>query len=197
MLSMVFMHGISQSVIKKDTRFLRDKMNKLVLITQIPDDSLREAVAGSIIQAFQKKHIGIMNADAFMRLDTGYAYSRMEREFTDNGIDGILIVKLIDVTLSDMYIFPGDVLPPDAYNYYEFYSVYFYYDLPDIGAPDYLRRGDRRFRIDFNLYSNKGDMIILAAQTKELVPIACEKEVGALGKKLAGILLSNRLVEKQ
>ena len=198
-LLLIIIHsvGLAQTVIKKDTRFLRDRMSKLALITQVPHDSLRGAVISSVMDAFEKKHIDIVNADAFVSPDSSTFYSTLEREFTENHVDGIMIIKIVDVGLTDMYIFPGDVLPPDAYNYYEFYSVYYYYDLPDIGVPGYLYRQDRRFRFDINVYANKGDMIVLAAQSSELQPMKDEKVVRSLGKKMAGILLSNRLVVKK
>ena len=183
--------ALTQTVIMKDKRYVRDPMEKLVVLTQVPNDTLKELVEHSIFEAFQKKGIPFVNAYDLIRFDTTYYYSTLEREFKMAGADGILIVKLINIEISDMYIFPGDVLPPDAYNYYEYYSVYYYYDLPIVTDSGYMLRQDRTWRIDMNLYANKGDMIVFSAQTNTFDLAEPEKLIKSLGKKLAKIIISD------
>jgi len=184
----------AQTMIMSDTRFLRDPIEKIAVITQIPDAQFRGKVEEVILAAFEKKGIDAMNAYDMILYDSTYYYGTLERDFTTEGIDGILIVKLINIEISDMYIFPGDVLPPDAYNYFEYYSVYYYYDLPIITEPGYLSRIDRTFRIDMNLYQNKGDMIVMSAQSKLLDPMNPDKTIKNLGKNLAKILAKQGFV---
>ena len=122
-LSSIFViHLGAQSVIMSDTRYIREPIEKIAVVTQILDDQLRGEVEGAILSAFAKKGIEAVNAYDLILIDSTYFYSTLEREFTAAGVDGILIVKLVNIEISDMYIFPGDVLAPDAYNYYEFYS---------------------------------------------------------------------------
>lgn len=184
------------STILKDTRFFKGPLEKIAVITQVPDTSFRERLDSALAVAFNNKEILFVNTHELFPPDTLIFYSTLERELYEAGTDGVLIVKLIDVGLSDMYIIPGGVLPPDAYNYYEFYSVYYYYDLPLIGVPEYLERKDRTFRLDANLYQGKGDMIIWAGQSKIIDPTDCEDELNKFAQKLARILRSEKLVKK-
>jgi len=197
MLILMFVPAMAQTLIMKDTRFLREKMEKIAVLTQIPDDDLREKVEASILAGLEKKGVDAMSAGEFLIKDSTYLYGTLEREFKTNSIDGILIVKLVNIEITDMYIVPGDVLPPDAYNYFEYYSVYYYYDLPIIAEPGYLSRADRTFRIDMNLYTNSGDMIIFSAQTKLFDPQAPEKITKSIGKKIAKIVSSKEFVVRR
>ena len=197
MLILMFVPAMAQTLIMKDTRFLREKMEKIAVLTQIPDDDLREKVEASILAGLEKKGVDAMSAGEFLIKDSTYLYGTLEREFKTNSIDGILIVKLVNIEITDMYIVPGDVLPPDAYNYFEYYSVYYYYDLPIIAEPGYLSRADRTFRIDMNLYTNSGDMIIFSAQTKLFDPQSPEKITKSIGKKIAKIVSSKELVVRK
>lgn len=189
--------SFAQTVIMKDIRYLKNPMEKLIVLTQFPDDDLKELVENSIFNAFEKKGIAAVNASDLIDTDSATYYGTLEREFKNVGADGILIVKLINIETTDQYIFPGGVLPPDAYNYYEFYSVYYYYDLPILTDSGYMQRTDRTWRIDMNLYANKGDMIVLSAQT-DLIDLAePEKVTKSLGKKLAKIIRSDKTIFKR
>lgn len=185
------------TTILKDTRFFKGPLEKIALITQISDTAFRKDVEAAVVAAFEKKHIPCVNAYDLILPDTLIFYSTLEREFYDAGADGVLIVKLVDVELTDMYIIPGGVLPPDAYNYYEFYSVYYYFDLPVVGVPGYLQREDRTFRLDANLYQGKGDMIIWSGQSRPVDPADYGKTVQSFARKLAKILLSEDLILKK
>lgn len=196
-LMILMFSATSQTLIMKDTRFLREPIEKVAVLTQIPNEDLQLAVEGSILTALEKKGIAAMNAYDFLIRDSVYLYSTLEREFTNNAIDGILIVKLVAIEETDMYIFPGDVLPPDAYNYFEYYSVYNYYDLPIISEPGYLSRDNRTFRIDLNLYQNQGDMIVFSAQTPIFDPLDPDKIIKSIGKKTAKILGSKEFVVRK
>lgn len=196
MLIMFFPASAQIMTIMEDTRFLKGPMENIAIITQIHDEQLRQDVGQSLVSAFHNKGVDAVNADDFMIPDSMFYYSTLEREFNSAGVDGILIVKIVDAEDADMYIYPGDVLAPDAYNYYEYYSVFFYYDLPIISAPAYYQREDIAFRIDFNLYQNKGDMIIWCGQSKQIDPNGLEKIIKGMGKKLVKTLVSNKLVRK-
>lgn len=171
-------------------------MEKIAVLVQVPDKDLQLKLEHEILAAFERKGISAMNAYDMIKSDSAYYYSTLEREFSNADVEGILIVKLVNVEITDMYIFPGDVLPPDAYNYFEYYKVYYYYDLPIISAPDYLSRDDRTFRIDMNLYQNKGDMIVMSAQTDLLDPLSPDKALKGMGKRLARLLSSNKLIKR-
>jgi len=194
MFILLMLSATSQTLIMKDTRFLREPIEKVAVLTQIPDDSLLQSVESSILTALERKGIAAMSTRDFLIKDSVYRYSTLEREFKNNAIDGILIVKLVTIEISDQYIFPGDVLPPDAYNYYEYYSVYYYYDLPIITEPGYFAKENRTFRIDLNLYQNQGDMIVFSAQTPVFDPLSPEKITKSIGKKIAKILGSKEFV---
>jgi hypothetical protein len=184
------------STILKDKRFFEGPLEKIAVITQVPDTGFRKQLDDALAAAFNNKKISFVNAHDLFPPDTLIFYSTLEREFYEAGTDGVLIVKLIDVGLSDMYIIPGGVLPPDAYNYYEFYSVYYYYDLPLIGVPGYLERKDRTFRLDANLYQGKGDMILWAGQSKNIDMADYEDDLKTFAKKLAKTLRSEKLLQK-
>ena len=194
LLLTLVLQASTQTVIMTDKRYMIDRIEKIAIITQIPDEPLRHKVEELLLTAFEQKGISAINAYDFIEYDSAFYYSTLEREFSTAAVDGILIVKLVNIEITDMYIIPGDVLPPDAYNYFEFYSVYYYYDLPIISAPGYLSRMDRTFRIDMNLYSNKGDMIVMSAQTKLFDPYNPDKVIKLMGKKLAKSMSSKRLV---
>ena len=193
----IFLPATAQiKTIMEDTRFLKGPMENIAIITQINDEQLRHDVGQALVSAFLDKGVGAVDASDFIKLDSMFFYSTLEREFNIAGADGILIVKIVDAEDTDMYIFPGDVLPPDAYNYYEYYSVFFYYDMPIISVPEYYQREDIVFRFDFNLYQNKGDMIIWSGQSKQIDPNGTDKIAKGMGKKLVKILLSQKLVRK-
>ena len=192
----VSLGGYAQlETILKDIRFFNGPMEKIAFITQVSDEGMRQYVESSMEASFTKKKIGHLNVYDYVRSDTIAYYSTLERQMYDAGADGVLIIKLVDVELSDMYIIPGGVLPPDAYNYYEFYSVYYYYDLKSMSIPGYLQREDRSFRLDANLYQGKGDMIIWSVQSNLIDPNDYTKAVDSFIKKLAKGLLSEKLVK--
>src|SRR5210317_1523838 len=91
MLLLLVLSASSQTLIMKDLRFLREPIEKVAVLTQIPDESLQLAVEESILTALDKKGIAAMNAYDFLIRDSVYLYSSLEREFTNNAIDGILI----------------------------------------------------------------------------------------------------------
>lgn len=182
--------------ILKDTRFFEGPMDKITFITQVRDDAMRHYLESSLENSFTQKKVGHVNIYDLVRPDTIAYYSTLEREMYDAKVDGVLIVKLVDVELSDMYIIPGGVLPPDAYNYYEFYSVYYYYDLPAMSDSLYLQRTDRSFRLDANLYQGKGDMIIWSVQSSIIDIADYTKTFDSFTKKLAKGLISEKLVRK-
>lgn len=191
-------YGFTQvKTILKDTRFFDGPMEKVALITQANDESIRLDIESSFEEAFTKKKIDYTNAYDLILPDTLIFYSTLERLMYEAGTDAVLIVKLVDVELTDMYIIPGGVLPPDAYNYYEFYSVYFYYDEPLMKDSSYLIREDRTFRLDANLYQGKGDMIIWSVQSKPIDPADYEKTLKSFANKLAHGLISEKLVKKK
>lgn len=194
----IFLPASAQiKTIMEDKQFLKGPMENIAIITQINDEQLRQNVGQSIVSAFLDKGVGAVNASDFIKLDSMFYYSSLEREFNTAGVDGILIVKIVDAEDADMYIFPGDVLAPDAYNYYEYYSVFFYYDQPIISVPGYYQREDKIFRIDINLYQNKGDMIIWSGQSKQLDLNRPEEIVKNMGKQLVKSLRSKKLVVRK
>ena len=147
-----------------------------------------------MVEALVNRGLEAVKASAVFRYDSMYYYSTMERKFDSCGVDGILIIKMIEERSTDMYILPEELIPPYAYNYYEYYSFYYYHDLPIIMDPNYYRKPGRTFRIDVYLYQNKGDMAIWGGQTKPVNPLEPQKAVGKLGKPVAKQIIKEGVV---
>jgi hypothetical protein len=179
-----------------DTRFLQEPMKKLLLIVQFHDKDLRGEASESLLKALSGKGIVMIDAYSMLHYDSMYRYSTLERKFDSAGVDGILIARLVDVRESDMYIMPGDVIPPYAYNYFEYYSFYYYNDLGIITRPGYYEKQGREFRIDLNLYQNRGDMIVWGAQYRLSSYAKTAKALSPVAKATAKALLSKKLVKQ-
>jgi hypothetical protein len=180
----------------KDARFLKQPMKKILVLSQFFDPGLRDEVTENFTTALADKGIRAVPAYDVLSYDSLFFYSTMERLLDSAGVDGIMVIKMIDIKNTDVYIMPQEMIPPYAYNYYEYYSFYYYHDLPIISDPNYYRRPGIAFRIDVNLYQNRGDMIVWSGKSKELNPLDPEKAIKSLGKKTAKILLSEDLVVK-
>jgi len=180
-----------------DARFMKEPLRKLVVISQFYDEQVRGQVEENVISALEKKGIGAVSGDNILIYDSMYYYSTVERKLDSAGADGLLIVKMVEVRSTDMYILPQELIPPYAYNYYEYYSFYYYHDLPIISNPNYYRKPNMTFRIDVNLYQNKGDMIVWGGKTKALNPLEPEKAVKSLGKNIAKRMLSENVVSAE
>ena len=181
----------------KDARFMKDPLQKILVVSQFYDQQLRDNVERNVIDALQDKGVAAVAASDVFMYDSTYLYSTCERKLDSAGLDGLLFIKMVDVRGTDMYIMPQELIPPFAYNYYEYYSFYYYHDLPIISDPNYYRKPGMTFRIDVNLYQNKGDMIIWGGQTKTLDPLEPEKVVKSLGKKLVKKMLSEKVVSPE
>jgi hypothetical protein len=101
---------------------------------------------------------------------------------------------MVEERSTDMYILPEELIPPYAYNYYEYYSFYYYHDLPIIMDPNYYRKPGRTFRIDVYLYQNKGDMVIWGGKGKPINPLEPQKAIGKLGKSVVKQILKEGVV---
>jgi hypothetical protein len=184
------------STVWDDTRFLQEPMKKVMLIVQFHDEGLREEASELLLKAIGDKGVGMMDAYCMLHYDSMYRYSTLERKLDSAEVDGILIARLVDVRESDMYIMPGDVIPPYAYNYFEYYSFYYYNDLGIITRPGYYEKQGREFRIDLNLYQNRGDMIVWGAQYRLSSYAKTAKALSPVAKATAKALLSKKLVQQ-
>lgn len=181
----------------KDTRFLKAPMSKVMIVSQFIDPDIRNESNASLAKAFSGKDVDhVLYEDLFLPYDSMYYYSTMERKLDSAGVDGILLVKMIETEQTDLNIAPGDVIPPYAYNYYEYYSFFYYHDLPIIIDPNYYRRPGKEFRIDIYLYQNRGDMVVWSGQTKNLDPLDPAKTIRSLSKKTVKKLLSEDMILK-
>ena len=190
--------GIAQvKTIWKDTRFQKEPLHKLLVIAQFNDRQLRESLEESVLTAIRDRGISAVGGQEILIYDSMFFYSTIERKLDSAGVDGMLILKMVDVESTDMYVMAPDVLPPYAYNYYEYYSFYYYHDLPIIIDPDYYRRPGKTYRIDVNLYQNKGDMIIWGGQSKNLDPLKPDKVTKTLGKRIVKKLLSEKMISAE
>jgi hypothetical protein len=178
----------------KDSRFLQEPIKNVLVVSQFYDNEFRHKVEADVIGAFYNKGIGAIAATEVMEYDSMFLYSTLERKLDSAAIDGILIIKLIEERSTDMYIMPEELIPPYAYNYYEYYSFYYYHDLPIISDPNYYRKPGRTFRIDIYLYQNKGDMAIWGGQSNQLDPLRLDKALKSFGKKLIKKLLAEDMI---
>jgi len=179
----------------KDARFLAEPMKNLLVVSQFYDNDLRSLVESNMLDALKSKEIGAVAASSVLEYDSLYLYSTMERKLDSAGIDGILIIKMIEERSTDTYILPEELIPPYAYNYYEYYSFYYYHDLPIIMDPNYYRKPGRTFRIDVYLYQNKGDMAAWGGKSKSLNPLEPEKAIKKLGKSVTKRMLQEDVAE--
>lgn len=180
----------------KDVRFLKEPMQKLVIISQFENANLRTHAEESMISALQGKGIDAVSAYEIFTYDSTNYYSVLERKLDSAKVDGILVVKMIEERSTDMYILPEELIPPYTYNYYEYYSYYYYRELPIIIDPNYYRKPNRSFRIDVYVYQNKGDMVVWGGQSKQVDPLKPEKAITKLSKKVAKVLLSQDIAGK-
>ena len=179
----------------KDARFLKEPMQKLVVVSQFVNHEQRQMAENSMIEALVSKGIDAVAAYDIFTYDSMNYYITLERKLDSAKVDGILVMKMVDARSTDMYVMPEEMVPPYAYNYYEYYSFYYYNELPIISDPNFYRRPNKTFRIDINLYQNKGDMIVWGGQSKAIDPLHPEKVIEKLGKKVVKSLLSQDLVE--
>ena len=179
----------------KDARFLKEPLHKLVVVSQFVNHEQRQMAEESMVEALVNKGIDAVAAYDIFTYDSMNYYITLERKLDSAKVDGILVMKMVDARSTDMYVMPEESIPPYAYNYYEYYSFYYYNQLPIISDPNYYRRPNKTFRIDINLYQNKGDMIVWGGQSKAIDPLRPEKVIGKLGKKVVKSLLSQDLIE--
>ncbi len=182
------------TTIWKDARFMKKPLQKILVVPQFNDNRQREDAGVAILEAIRGTGIEAVLAPGLIRYDSMYYYSTLERKLDSAGIDGILVVKLVEVRGTDMYVLPGEVIPPYAYNYYEYYSYYYYHDLPIIVDPNYYRKPGLSFRIDVYLYQNKGDMAVWGGQTRTVDPLKPVKSWDRMAKKIVKVLLAEKLV---
>ncbi|RLD82281.1 MAG: hypothetical protein DRJ15_02040 [Bacteroidetes bacterium] len=181
----------------KDARFLAEPMKNILVVSQFYDGEIRAQLEDIMIDALESKGIGAVAASSVLVYDSMYLYSTIERKLDSAGIEGMLIVKMIEERSTDMHILPQELIPPYAYNYYEYYSFYYYHDLPILSDPNYYRRPGRTFRIDAYLYQNKGDMAAWGGQSKSLNPLEPEKAIKKLGKSITKRMLQETVVEAE
>lgn len=168
----------------KDARFLQEPVKKIMVFSQFYNSEFRTDAETIMMDALVKRGLSAVRASEVFIYDSMFYYSTMERKLDSCGADGIMIIKMIEERSTDAYIMPEEVIPPFAYNYYEYYSFYYYHDLPIIMDPNYYRKPGRTFRIDVYLYQNKGDMAIWGGQTKPINPLEPQKAIGKLGKSV-------------
>lgn len=180
----------------KDARFLAEPMKNLMVMSQFYDNGLRAQVESNMVDALKDNGIEAVAASNVLIYDSMYLYSTLERKLDSAGIDGILIVKMLEERGTDMYVLPEELIPPYAYNYYEYYSFYYYHDLPILMDPNYYRKPGRTFRIDAYLYQNKGDMAAWGGKSKNLNPLEPEKAIKKLGKSITKRMLQEGVIEK-
>jgi hypothetical protein len=180
----------------KDTRFMKEPLKKVMVFSQFYNADQRLQAEENIVQALENKGIGAVSASSILIYDSMYYYSTLERILDSAGAEGLLIVKLIEERSTDLYIMPEEFIPPYAYNYYEYYSFYYYHDLPIISDPNYYRKPGRTFRIDIYLYQNKGDMAIWGGRSKQVDPLKPEKVIKSLGIKVTKKMLSEEVISE-
>lgn len=177
-----------------DARFMKKPMHNVLVVPQFIDNQQRVEAGDALVRAFSDKGVGAVPASGIIHYDSMYYYSTLERKLDSAGVDGILIIRLAEVRGTDMYILPGEAIPPFAYNYYEYYSYYYYHDMPIISDPNYYRKPGLSFRIDMYLYRNKGDMAVWGGQTRVVDPMKPVKSWDKMAKKIVKILRSEGLV---
>lgn len=199
-LLLIFIPFASPAQLKtiwKDARFLEEPLKNILVVSQFHDGQLRLQAEDAAVAALQKKGISARGSSGLLVYDSMYYYSTMERKLDSAGIDGMLIIKMVEVRETDMYIMPQELIPPYAYNYYEYYSYYYYHDLGVITDPNYYRKPGLDFRIDAYLYQNRGDMVVWAGQINVPDPFNAARVVNKLGGKLTRAMISYKVVKKE
>ena len=181
----------------KDARFMKEPLKNILVISQFYNEEVRLQAEDYMLKALQAKGIGAVAASRVLLYDSMYLYSTLERKFDSAGVDGLLVLKMIEIRGTDMYIMPQEMIPPYAYNYYEYYSYYYYHDLPIISNPNYYRKPGLTYRIDAYLFQNKGDMAVWSGQSKAVNPLDPEKVIKNLGKKVTKKMISEEMVSSQ
>lgn len=197
MICLVFNAFAQVQTVWKDTRFMKEPLAKIAIISQFRDTDARNVMETIMLDALRSNGIEAISIYDMIHYDSMFYYSTIERKLDSAGVDGLLIIKMLDAENTDLYIAPGDVIPPYAYNYYEYYSFYYYHDLPIIIYPEYYDRTDLGFRIDFYLYQNKGDMVVWGGKSKLIDPNGLEKPMSKLGKKVVKFLVKEDIVTSQ
>lgn len=145
----------------KDQGYSGGPFKKTVVIGLFKNLSTRQAVEECMAAELSRHGTGAVSSLAFMSPDQRYNYKAMEKLFEKNGIDGILIIKLMGISKKQKYHPGSNYFEPNLY--YDMYNQhYIMYSMQH--EPGYLDEKDY-VRIQASLYANNTDKLVWRADT--------------------------------
>ena len=146
--------------------------HKLLVIGLIKDEATRRAAEEQMIKNLKGDGIpsyGYIGADVEKINEAG-----MNDRMVKDGIDGVLIMRLVDVKKEQTYV-PGTTYPA----YYGSPWGYYGYAYPMYSTPGYVRT-DATYYVETNLYSTGSDGLIWTSTTSTFNPTKLETTVDGI-----------------
>ncbi len=188
------------------------KYNKLAVLAFLPVISNRATVEAAVEEMLQAQGIkGRVTFDMFplagdkemiqkMELDPEELKAMVRKKVTENNIDGLLTISLLDAKSEDRYVegarfsvaVPLHAVDPIyGYTYYDYYN----YAFTTVSNPGYYVQSTTYF-LESNLYDIASEKLLWTAQTTTKDPDSIEKEAMVFGKIIAQDLLRKKVVLK-
>jgi hypothetical protein len=137
-------------------------LNKVLFIALLKDESTRRAAEDELVM--RSKAQGVASYTYFGNNIEAINAPGMNERMIKDGIDGVVIMRLIDLTKEQTYV-PGAVHPAyyaSPYGYYG-YAAPMYYD------PGYVRT-DVTYTIETNIYGTKQGKLVWTGTTSTVNP---------------------------
>jgi hypothetical protein len=188
------------------------QFNKLAILAFLPDISNRATVEAAVEEQLRAQGIkGSVTFDLFplagdkeliqkMGLDPDSMKEIVRKKVTENAIDGLLTISLLDANREERYVEGSNfsvgvplnaVDPAYGYTYYDYY----HYAYTTVSKPGYYIQSSTYF-FESNLYDIASEALIWTAQTTTKDPDSVEKEAMVFGKIITKDLLRKKVVAK-
>ncbi len=188
------------------------KYNKLAVLAFLPARTNRAVVEEAVEQALLDEGIkGRVTFDMFplagdrdiiekMDLNPEELKAVIRQKVTDNNIDGLLTISLLDTQSEERYVEGASftvgvplyaVDPIYAYTYYDYYT----YAYRTVSKPGYYVQSTTYF-LESNLYDIASERLLWTGQTKTKDPSSIAKEAIAFGKIIVQDILRKKIVAR-
>lgn len=137
-------------------------LNKVLFIALLKDEATRRAAEDELVS--RSKAQGVASYTYFGNNIEAINAPGMNEQMIKDGIDGVVILRLVDLTKEQTYV-PGTVYPSyygSPYGYYG-YAAPMYYD------PGYVRT-DVTYTIETNIYGTKQGKLVWTGTTSTVNP---------------------------
>lgn len=137
-------------------------LNKVLFIALLKDEATRRAAEDELVM--RSKAQGVASYTYFGNNIEAINAPGMNEQMVKDGIDGVVIMRLVDLTKEQTYV-PGTAYPSyygSPYGYYG-YAAPMYYD------PGYVRT-DVTYTIETNIYSTKLGKLVWTGTTSTVNP---------------------------